>query len=341
MKNKLLLIFLMLALAVLPIMGACKAEPEGPVEVIELSYANFGSMQTFLGKGMQDWADELEKRSEGQVKVVFYPDASLLGAMEMHDGVVSGVADIAGPCCAYFPGRYPTFSTFEIPIGWPSGEVASEALWDMYQKFKPEEFDDVKVIYVYTNGPAHLMTIDPIRSLDDLEGYETRCTATNVPLLKAWGAVPVAMPHGEVYDAMAKKIIHGCYTSTDSLQVARYGELIHYITRTNGPLATFAVVMNLDTWNSLPRDIQEIIDDMGREFSMVTGRYADSEDAAAAQWSVEEHGVQWITLLPEELEKWFSLLEFMIDDWLKDMEDKGLPGQEWLDEAYRLKKKYS
>ncbi len=334
MKNKLLLIFLMFALLALPITAACEAEPEGPIEI---SYANFGSMQTFLGKGMQDWADELERRSEGSVKIVFYPDASLLGPMDMHDGIVSGVADIGGPCCAYFPGRYPMFSTLELPIGMPSGEVASGVLWDMYQKFKPEAFDDVKVIYVYTTAPAHLMTMDPIRSLDDLKDYETRCTAAGVPIMEAWGAIPVAMPHGEVYDALAKGIIEGNYTATDSLQVARYGELINYITRTNGPLSTFAVVMNLETWNSLPGDIQDIIDDMSREYSMITGRYADSDSDAAAQWSVDEHGVQWITLSPEELDTWFSLLQPIIDAWLNDMEDKGLPGQEWLDEAYRLK----
>ena len=67
---------------------------------------------------------------------------------------MKGIADVGGCLLAYAPGRLPLSEVLQQPLGYTSGYQATKLANAYYQKFKPKEFDDVKVMYLHGAAPG-------------------------------------------------------------------------------------------------------------------------------------------------------------------------------------------
>jgi TRAP-type C4-dicarboxylate transport system substrate-binding protein len=340
-KNKLLVV-LGLILSISLIIGIF---PSTTKAQIKLSYANFPPAPTFPCVQMERWKQEVEKRTQGKVKVDTYPGGTLLHAKNMFDGVAAGTADIGCTCTSYFPGMFPVVEAVDLPLGWPSATVASAALFDLVQKYKPKELERFKIITMFTCPPANIMSMKPILSLEDLKGYELRASGTGAKILELLGAAPVAMPQSDVPEALQKGVIKGNVSSLEVMKDFKYAEYCRHVTaNVNLFVVSFAVVMNKSKWESLPADVKKIIDDLAKEQAIWTGKYVDNHVKEAMKWSIETYKnppVQVYKLSPKEISRWYALLKPMRDKYIKDVSGKGLPAQEILNEVMNLKEKYS
>ena len=292
---------------------------------------------------MLRWADEVGKRTDGQVTVECFSGGSLLGAKEMFDGVLAGTADIGQSCPSYEPGRFPLILGMETPaVKFDSDKVASRCLWEAVQEFQPASLEDFKVIYMYNAGPNHIVTIDKVTKLEDLKGLELRCSGAVTSMMQALGAAPVGMPQSEVPEALQKKVVKGYVSSLETLLDFKYAEICHYATDWSPSIGClFAVVMNKDTWNSLPANVQKVIDDLSVEQTEWTGAYMDSHTEESIAWAVGEQGFEIVAISDSEKAAWDALLQPVVDQYLADTEAAGLPGQEWLDRMAELQVEYS
>ncbi|MBW1730791.1 MAG: C4-dicarboxylate ABC transporter substrate-binding protein, partial [Deltaproteobacteria bacterium] len=110
---------------------------------IKLTYANFPPAPTFPCVQMERWKKEVEKRTNGKVLVQTFPGGTLLGAKNMMDGIIAGLADIGCLCMAYQPGRFMITNATSLPLGIPNSLVGSLVLWDIYKKYQPKAFSKV------------------------------------------------------------------------------------------------------------------------------------------------------------------------------------------------------
>jgi TRAP-type C4-dicarboxylate transport system substrate-binding protein len=323
MKKKSFLRLAVLALSVLFIGSLLPAS--SVAAPIKLNYANFPPAPTFPCVQMERWKTEVEKKTGGNVAINTYPGSTLLGAKEMFDGVIAGQADIGCLCMAYQPGRFMVTNATALPMGFPNATVASLTLWDLYRKQKPEEFAKVKVLTMFTCAPANIISKKPVRNLEDLKGYELRASGGAAQVLAALGATPVGMPQSEVPEALQKGVVQGQFSSLEILMDFKYAELCKYATIINGPVYPFAVVMNMEKWNSLPKDVQEVMDGMGTEQAWWTGNYMDKHVEESIEWSKKNHNIEIIKLTQKELDRWDKLLKPIPDKWSEDAKAKGLP----------------
>ncbi|RLB30137.1 MAG: C4-dicarboxylate ABC transporter substrate-binding protein, partial [Deltaproteobacteria bacterium] len=252
---------------------------------ITLSYANFPPAPTFPCVQMERWSDEVEKRTGGKVAINTYPGGTLLGAKNMMDGVIAGTADIGCLCMAYQPGRFIVTNATALPLGFPNATVASLSLWDIYRKHNPDEFAKVKVLTMFTCAPANIYAKQPVKNLEDLKGLELRASGGVAQVLKALGAAPVGMPQSECPEAIQKGVVKGAASSLETLMDFKYAEMCKYVTIMNGPVYPFAVVMNMNKWNSLPKDVQDVMDGLGTEQAWWTGNYMDKHVNESIEWS--------------------------------------------------------
>ncbi len=305
-----------------------------------LTYANFPPASTFPCVQMEKWKTEVELRSAGEVEVKTFPGSTLLGAKNMMDGVESGVADIGVVVFAYQPGRFPLMGGVDLPIGFPNSKVANAVLFDLYEKYQPKSLSQVKVLALFTAPPADIMSKKPIRTLDDLKGYELRCTGAGVKPLKLLGAVPVAMPMSETPEALQKGIVKGIFSSLDILKDFNFAESCRYATICHMQTTSFAVVMNMKKWNSLPEKVKKIMNDLAREHSLWTGEYIDRHVKESTQWARKKYKEEIITLSDSEYELWHKKVEPIKDEWLKNTSAKGLPAEAFFKDLMALKAKY-
>ncbi len=309
---------------------------------IKLSYANFPPAPTFPCVQMERWKTEVEKRTAGKVKVETYPGGTLLHAKNMFDGVAAGTADIGCTCPSYFPGMFPVIEAVDLPVGWPSATVASAALFDLVQKYKPKELEKFKVITMFTCPPANIMSMKPILSLEDLKGYELRASGTGAKILGLLGAAAVGMPQSDVPEAIQKGVIKGNVSSLEVMKDFKYAEYCRHVTaNVNLFVVSFAVVMNKAKWESLPADVKKVIDDLSRDQAIWTGRYVDNHVKESMEWSKKTYNVQVYELSPKEISRWYSVLKPMTEKYIKDVEAKGLPAKAILEDVMKLKEKYS
>ncbi|MBN2332169.1 MAG: TRAP transporter substrate-binding protein [Deltaproteobacteria bacterium] len=331
------------ALLVLGIMltaGLPLTAPPVGAETIKLNYANFPPAPTFPCVQMERWAKEVEKRTNGQVKVTTFPGGTLLGAKNMLDGVISGLADIGCFCPPYIPGRFPLMAGIDLPNEFTSATVASATLWDLYQKYQPQSFAKVKVLTMFTCAPANIMSKVAVQKTNDLQKLEIRGTGISAKYLNAMGAIPVAMPMSSVPESLQKGVVKGLFSSLEVMKDFKFAELCKHVTITNGPTTSFAVVMNKSKWDSLPADVKKVFDDLGREQAIWTGQYEDQHVEEAIAWSKQEKGVSVYRFSDEESAQIKDSVKFMTDDYLKEAAAAGLPGKEFLDDLFTLKDKY-
>ncbi|MEW6140810.1 MAG: TRAP transporter substrate-binding protein [Thermodesulfobacteriota bacterium] len=329
MKRSLSIQLLVLSLFAVTCMIATVSFAEEKVITLKVSnWFPVGHKQDVL---LQGWGQELEKRSGGKVKVNYYAGGTLVPSAQSYDAVVKGIADVGNHVLGYTMGRFPFSQVLDLPIGLPPGAGPTVIANELYEKFKPKEFDDVKVLWfhVMPEGLLHTKT-KPVEKLEDIQGLKLRCFGSNAKFVGLLGGAPVAMPMPEVYDALAKGVVDGLMSSCEALQGFRTGEHIKYSTDNQNTAfgAAFVVMMNKKTWASLPPDVQKIVDEMSREYIEKYGKMWTDINAAGREWLVQR-GVKIISLSPEEQARWFDKgAKPLVDAYVKDMKAKGLPGEE-------------
>ncbi len=317
------------ALAAVVLVGirpaVCQPKP------IELTYSIFfpPTHQNTLLAG--EWAREVEKRTEGKVKITLFAGGTLTPADKCYDGVEKGISDIGMSTLAYTRGRFPLSEVTDLPLGYRSGLQATQLVNAFYQKFQPREFDSVHMLYLHAHGPGLLHTKKPVASLADLAGMKIRCTGLTTKLVAALGATPVAMPMGETYDALSRGVVDGSMAPEESLQGWKWGEVVSSTTAAYGTGYTtaFFVAMNKARWESLPADVQQVLTAVSQEWIAKTGAGWDQMDKAARDFA-NARGNKWVTLAPEEEARWVAAAQPIADAYVKAMAEKGLPGAEAL-----------
>lgn len=331
-------ICLMLVLVAVPLFTACAKPAPTPTpteEPIVLSFVSPWTPAFFQNTiVISEWIDAIEKGTNGRVKIDLYAGGTLLKGPEVWDGLVEGVADMGTAIFAYNKGRFPVMEALNVPpCRYNSPEVSSRVAWDFYQEFKPAELDEVKVMWLHCNGPGDLMMKVPVNTLEDLEGLEIRATGTSAIALDLLGAIPVAMPKSDAYSALDKGIVVGDISNIGSLEDFNIMEVTDYVIIT--PFiynAVFYGVINLDAWNSLSPDIQEVIEQANAEL-MVHMATSWNEDyrRLALRKAIEETGQQVITLSNEEAKKWIERLMPAAETYITEKSAMGLPAKDYLD----------
>ena len=331
---KLHLVFFSLVILLTAQAGGVRAE------TITLTYANFPPAVTFPSVQMERWAKEVEKRTNGKVKVKTFPGGTLLGSKNMLEGVTAGSADIGNFAMSYQPGRFPVSEAVDLYHGFTSAKVASQVLFDLVEKYQPKEFEKVKIVTLFTCPPTNIMTSNPVKSLKDLKGTELRVAGTAADVLKRLGGVPVAMPQSETPEAIQKGVVKGMLSSMEILQDFKFAAYTPNVTLVNLPVVSFAAVMNKSKWDSLPADVKKVIDDLAREQAIWTGEYVDQHVKEALAWSVREYKLQQFTLSASDQRDIGKLLGSMTDEYIKKVSALGLNGKQIVADVQALKEKY-
>ena len=309
-------------------------------QTFTLKYANFPPATTFPCVQMERWRTEVEKKTAGKVAVQTFPGSTLLNPKNMFEGVISGTADIGCLAMSYQPGRFPVSEAIDQPIGFSSARAASLALYDLIEKYNPKEFEQVKIITLFTCPPANIMTIKPVKSLKDLKGLELRVGGTQADIIKNLGGIPVAMPQSDTPEALQRGTVKGHVSSMEVLKDFNYAAYTANATIANLWVVTFSVVMNKEKWNSLPADVKRVIDEMKREQALWTGTYVDNHVTESLKWSKEKYNLQIFEFPANEKADVPKLIKPLVDGYVERVTKAGLPGSQIMKDVYTLQEKY-
>ncbi len=329
MKTKLYLICFAALFLIVALDGARPLQAND--KVMKLRYANFFPATHAITKLTEEWCREIEKRTEGRVKITQFPSATLSPPMQTYDNVAKGIADFGQALLAYAPGRLPLSEVLQLPLGYKNGYQATKLGNAYYQKFKPKEFDDVKLMFIHGAAPGIFYVKKPISSIDDIKGMRIKASSESADIVRAVGGAPVTQPITETYDSLQRGLVDGVLGPIEALKGWKFGELVKVCLENYAVsyMTSMFVVMNKDKWNALSRTDQAIIENINAQWIEKHARLWVTLDEEARAYTVAK-GVKWVKVTKEEESRTSDKMKGVLDKYVQEMKGKGLPGGEAL-----------
>ncbi len=328
-----------------------------PAKPIKLRMA-YGPPPTtvFHTKGFVPWSKTIKERTTAigkPVEITLFPGEALVKHLETYDAVLKGVADI-GACWGpqHFPGRMPVVDVMNLPLMFASSTAASLTGWEMYQAH-PEFQDDLAEVKVFGfQPPAPYQIVSrgkQIKVLEDMKGMKCMVRGgLDTETMVSLGVVPVPLPMPEVYLALERGTIDMAPLNWEGVQTFKWHEVTKY--RTELPIglncSCLIVAMNLDTWSSLPPEVQQVFNELtGEPFSKMLGQGMDAEQGPRIEMIKEydkKVGNPEFYYMPDaEFQRWRQAVNHMYEDWIKDIESRGLPGRAIFEDLQSRAEKYN
>ncbi len=280
------------------------------------------------GTFLTNWADSIEEASDGHLDIEIYPGAVLADATETIDAINDGTADIGWGAQSFYSDMFPVTEVFMLPmIEIESAKQGSEAIWDFYNStdYMEDEYSDYHVLLLHSNCQSPISLLKKqVEEVSEFEGMHIRVnTGPPTSFIQDLGATSVAIPINNLHDA-ASSSLDGFITDWHAISVYKLDEVIKYYLDENVGISTYFLLMNKDSYESLPDVLQKILDDKSAEAIQYTGAWDDVAETIKAQ--VEEEGKIY-TLSEEEHAKLENIAQETIDQWIIKMDELGLDGQ--------------
>lgn len=292
-------------------------------------------------KMLEPWAQRIADASDGRIKIEIFPSMSLGGRPPQLPGQVrDGVVDMAWFVNAYAAGLFPRTEVFELPgVHQGSSAAVNLAMQEMYDEYLAEDFRDLVPLFQHVHGGQAIHMVDKeVRSPADLNGTKMRIPSrTGAWILEALGASPVQMPVGEIPTALSKKVVDGALIPFEIIPPLQLQEHTQY--QIEGPggkrlgTTSFQVSMNVDSWNSLPEDLQQVLlDNSGPEWHAEVGDIWDGSEAGGLGVATGA-GNTHIELSDAEWAEFETAVEPVVARWIEEMNSQGIDGQALYDTA--------
>jgi len=210
----------------------------------------------------EPWAKEVEKKTNGRVKVEIY-HGGILGKMtSVIEDVAAGKYQVACNMPGYQYKQHILPVIGEVPFAFPSVYVSYKVLkklTDKYANIVDKEFSDVSIMGFVTTDPYIFYSRVPIRSVNDLKGKLVSLkTKSFKPVIKNWGADPVSVGTAEAYTALQRGTIDVLTYSPAGGVAYKFYEVGPYVTYANLWNVVLCFVMDKKWLNSLPGDLQKL-----------------------------------------------------------------------------------
>ncbi|MBN0987984.1 TRAP transporter substrate-binding protein [Amphritea pacifica] len=323
--------------------NASAAEPEFTFKLHHMLPPPSNAHTNFL----VPWADKVMKESDGRIKIDIYPSMQLGGKPpQLFDQVRKGIVDISWTVTGYTPGRFPKSTVFELPFMAADAKSVSMAIQEYAEQEMADEFKDVHLLAMHVHSPGSLHSRDKaIHTVADLDGMKVRApNKTMAAAFEGLGANTVFMPVPQMPSALSKGVIDVAVLPFEVVKPLKIHQLVKHHTEIPGKRGLYAnnfiFSMNKKAYDSLPPDLQKVIDDnSGVELAGFIGEAFDTYEKTGRQAAIDQ-GNELYQLPESEITAWKEKLAFVTEDWLKQMKDDGYDSQRLLDKANALIDKY-
>lgn len=276
---------------------------------------------------VQVWIDELAQCTGGEVTTEVHAAGSALGdANRQFDQARAGVVDIAVGHTGFPRGRFPRSSLIELPFLAKSGTANSFALWNIAETYLKPEYQGVHLLGMMAHNPGIIHTSVKIETLEDIKGLRLRTpNATTSALLEHFGAEPIGLPPGDIYENLQKGTLDGIAMDWTGVASYKLNEVLNY--HLEVPLFTvgFYIVMNQRTYDGLSDAHRACVDQVsGDRIAQLAG--ATWENTAQVGYDSEVNNPGDVIIVPtdEQIAAWRAELAPVYETLLEGARKAGV-----------------
>lgn len=314
---------LLLILTLVFIFTACskenvQTESNGGGETLKLRVANVTQVDHPMNKSCEVFAEKIAERSNGRIQITNFPARQLGDDRELFEQVQQGALDMALISAGPVGSTTPLATALQLPFLFENWDqwldvMNNKVTDDLFAGF--EQYN-VKALAAYNSGFRQTLTVDtPVNSPEDYKGLKFRVAETplHVDIFKALGASPTPIPYGEIYTSLQNKVIDGLEMDYPAMVMEKHFEVAKNVTATSHFTWPGIFMINIDLWNSLSAEDQQMFIEVSKEVYVDNVEYIKAQEADSIS-KLEAAGVTIIELTDEQKQAFI--------DATKDVADK-------------------
>ena len=273
------------------------APAEAPVDdtVYELKFSSSQVTGSWLGNLIDEYAVMVDEATNGRVKITIYHDNALGAPADLWTMFTQGGLEILNMGIAQ-AGEFPITNIVQTPFLLTTPDTAGEVMYTLLEEgLLPEFSDNMHVLAFMPTDMQMIATVDDeITSVADFSGMKIRANSgILIDAIETLDATAVSITTTDVFLALSQGTIDGGISSPAAMDAFKWQDACDYLL--NLPICTGMnyIGISLDTWESLPADLQEALDEVSQEFYAI---YMEKNNAAQ-QECVDKMVEAGVTLL--------------------------------------------
>jgi TRAP-type transport system periplasmic protein len=284
---------------------------------VELKAVSFLPKDHRLCAMIPKWIDSVNTDLKDTVKINWLGGPEVMQAFDQPEAVKKGIFQIGFMPAAYYGGLLPAADAISLSKYDFKKEREPGGVYDFFIEMHKKI--NMMLLGTWLYDPFYLYAKKPVKGIDELKGLKMRTAAKYDKMMLKLGMVPVTVQFGETYTALQRGVVDGFGWS--SLGPKEWGWLefaknvidIPFYARQNT-----LILMNLDTWNKLPKPAQEKLVTISAKFEPEMQAYFEKQIEAEKK-DTEKIGVQRIKFSDADTKKFLDVAN---DAFWEDLEKK-------------------
>lgn len=277
--------------------------------------------EDFICLGMKEYSEKVKEETEGKVQINVRTGGALgLNGPENLKAIRDNRVPISDYLFGQVLGDEPRFAMSMLPFlkrDYDEVKTFNEVTRSYYEEIAENDWNQ-KVIYASPWPYQSFWTNTEIKSLDDIKNTKLRTAGElTTRAAQVMGATPQTIPFGELHSALSTGVIDSVVTSTPSAVDGKFWELLKYYTPTNLNANTTFIAMNLDEFNKLDEEIQDILINVGDEMNeIMRERFKEAEREALE--TVKENGIIVNEPSDDLMNALYEIGDIITQEWIDD-----------------------
>ncbi|WP_332646103.1 DctP family TRAP transporter solute-binding subunit [Lysinibacillus sp. 54212] len=270
--------------------------------VIKAGHA--ASEEHFAQATFEKFKELVEEKSDGQIKVEIYPNGQVGGEREMIEALQIGNLTMAAPSSSVVTAFSPSMFLWDLPFLFKDASMAHAVLdGDVGQQVLTDlESVGIKGLGYWENGFRHIMNDKkPVKKLEDMKGLKFRTLESQqqISMWNATGANATPIAFTELYSALQQGTVDGAESPLALMYAQKFQEVQKYLTLSGHLYSPWPVLMNKEFFDSLPADLQKVVEEAVNETKEVN-RQLSADDEAKSLKLLEDGGMKYYELSVDE-----------------------------------------
>lgn len=275
------------------------------------------------GLGAAKFAELVEKKSDGKIKVKTYSDGTLGGEAQTISATQGGIQEMTLVSSAPVVGIVKEFALFDLPFIFQDEKEADAVLDGPVGKKLLDKLNEKNLVGLcyWENGFRHVTNSKrPITKADDVQGLKIRTMQNPVytDVFNTLGANAVPMAMTEVYTALETKAVDAQENPYAIIHASKFNEVQKYVSATKHTYAPAPVLVGKKFWDKLTPDEQKILQDScieARDYERKVSR----EQSAKVLADLKAKGMAFNEIPPEEVAKMREKVKPVVDKYTKEI----------------------
>jgi tripartite ATP-independent transporter DctP family solute receptor len=313
----------LLASALIVSAALLSGEANAQISERTLRWAQQNSLEHPQGQGAKKFAEVVEQKSGGKIKVRVFPSGQLGGDLPNISALQGGTLDLMVLNAGLLSSNVKDFAVFDLPFLFNTPEEADTVADGPVGKKMFDKLQEKGLVGLgyFDLGFRNVTNSKrPISKLEDFGGIKLRVLQSPlfIDLFNTLGANTVAMPFPEVYTALEQKVIDGQENPFTVIRDSKFSEVQPYLSITRHVYNPQSVIMSKKTWDKLSADEKKIVQEAADEAEAYQ-RKLSREQAAKALEDLTKAGMKVNEIAPQEMARIRDKVKPVIDKYAKEV----------------------